>query len=86
MTFLYPLSIVRGDNHTVIAFWSELSSSRASEGYCLRSDSPGLLDAFDDVRRATASTDTYSNILRFQNCLDLTGEDFVETDVVTYRC
>jgi len=50
MTFLYPLSIIRRYNHTVIAYWSELSPSRAGEGYCLRSDSPRLLDAFNDVR------------------------------------
>jgi len=50
MTFLYPLSIIRRYNHPVIAYRSELSSSRAGEGYCLRSDSPGFLNAFDDVR------------------------------------
>ena len=85
MTLLYPLSIVRRNNHLVVAERSEQSTIAAGKSYCPRTNPTGFLNAQDHILGAATSAYRHRHVAFVDACLDLSGEDFVETDVVPDR-
>ena len=85
MTLLYPLSVVRRNNHIVIAERSERPPISAGESDCLRTDSRSLLHAEDHIPRSSTCAYSYGNISFLQDRIHLAGKDLIETDIVTNR-